>query len=133
MIHKTLGEMTDAEIGAIVRAYKSGKNIEHINGDFGWRPCRFTPLWDLEVAYRIAPEPIRQAVIPWEIFTNDVIAVAMDENGDWYAYNYLPRLGNEYWTSADDCFSIKHLKFDRGNEPDWNNTLQMRPGYEEGK
>jgi hypothetical protein len=78
----------------------------------------------------MTPEPIRQAVIPWEIFTDEVVAVAMDGDGDWAAYTLRPECGSQYWQSGGEGILINHIKFDRGSEPDWRNTLQMRPGYE---
>lgn len=52
---KTLRDMTDAEIGALVRAHGEGKAVEYFSGlCSAWRE---TPLpdWTLKTAYRIAP------------------------------------------------------------------------------
>lgn len=128
MTNKTLGEMTDAEIGALVRAHRSGKKIERMDAFGEWTYC--LPGWRMETAYRIAREPTRQAVIPWGVLADDIIAVAMDRDDEWYGYSGQPKPSEDRWSSEGICFSLKHIKFDRGNEPDWRNTLQMRPGHE---
>jgi hypothetical protein len=38
----------------------------------------------------MTPEQIRQAVIPWDVFTDDVVAVAMDADGQWFSYTLRP-------------------------------------------
>lgn len=132
MTPKLLGEMTDAEIGALVRAFKSGKEIEYFNQVGNWGNCGSCPAWDINTAYRIAPEPVRQAAIPWDVFADAIVAVAMDKNGDWYSYDGQPKPSEDRWTSGDahNFFALRPIKFYRGNEPDWRNTLQMRPGHE---
>ena len=55
---KLLRDMTDAEIGALVRARNEGKEIEvWSETEFGyyWLPAR--PNWLPDCAYRVRPEP----------------------------------------------------------------------------
>lgn len=128
MTHKKLGDMTNVEIGVLVRAHQSGKSIEYMNPSGEWTYC--SPGWGMDTAYRIAPEPIRQAIIPWDVLADDIIAVAMDEYGTWAAYKGQPTPIGDYWSYGDIRFILEHIKFNRGNEPNWRNTLQMRPGHE---
>ena len=58
---KLLKEMTDAEIGALVRAHKEGKVIQAVGGGRSeWIDC--DPQWRWDWAYRIRPEPVRETV-----------------------------------------------------------------------
>ena len=58
---KPLKEMTDAEIGALVRAHKEGKVIQTVGrGRSEWIDC--DPQWRWYWAYRIRPEPVRDTV-----------------------------------------------------------------------
>ena len=55
---KLLKDMTDAEIGALVRAKNEGKVIEFKDGFYRcpWTTAK-TPTWLGHFAYRIRPEP----------------------------------------------------------------------------
>lgn len=58
-----LGDMTDAEIGALVRAWHEGKVIEGYSRRIdGWVECMVFNLWHEDIAYRIKPEPVRETV-----------------------------------------------------------------------
>jgi hypothetical protein len=58
---KLLRDMTDAEIGALVRAHHEGKVIERRNTRGEWieEKC---PKWFADRAYRVRPEPKRETV-----------------------------------------------------------------------
>lgn len=58
---KPLKDMTDAEIGALVRAHKEGKVIQAVGGGRSeWIDC--DPQWRWDWAYRIRPETVREKV-----------------------------------------------------------------------
>lgn len=60
--HKPIRDMTDAEIGALVRAKNEGKAIEVADTFNGaWEPAP-EPGWYASVAYRVRPEPKRETV-----------------------------------------------------------------------
>lgn len=70
--YKTLGEMTDAEIGALVRAKNAGKVIEVVdilNGAWVLAPA---PGWWSRNAYRVRPEPKRETVTLYGCATDEV-------------------------------------------------------------
>lgn len=70
--YKTLGEMTDAEIGALVRAKNEGKVIEVVDTCNGaWVPAP-APGWYLRNAYRVHPEPKRETVTLHGSVTDEV-------------------------------------------------------------
>ena len=70
--HKTLGEMTDAEIGALVRADNEGKVIEVLDSLSGaWVPAP-VPGWHHRCAYRVRPEPKRETVTLYGSVTDEV-------------------------------------------------------------
>jgi len=58
--YKTLRNMTDAEIGALVRAKNDGKVIEVVDSLKGaWVPAPM-PGWHHRCVYRVRPEPKRE-------------------------------------------------------------------------
>jgi hypothetical protein len=68
---KLLRDMTDAEVGALVRAKNEGKTIQSRYKDGVWRDFTCSPRWSAATAYRIEPEPTRETV-----------TIAIDGNGD---------------------------------------------------
>ena len=69
---KLLRDMTDAEIGALVRAHHEGKVIEVVDTFNGaWVPAP-APGWWLRNAYRICPEPKRETVTLHGSVTDEV-------------------------------------------------------------
>jgi hypothetical protein len=69
---KLLRDMTDAEIGALLRANMRGKIIQgRYSSDRVWRDFTSAPKWLPYAYYRIKPEPTRETV-----------TIAIDGNGD---------------------------------------------------
>ena len=57
---KLLRDMTDAEIGALVRAHGEGKTIEYWSGHGYWETCYSDEaIFQPHEAYRVMPEPRR--------------------------------------------------------------------------
>jgi hypothetical protein len=96
---KLLRDMTDAEIGALVRAKNEGKVIEVLDSLNGaWVPAP-APGWWPRAAYRVRPEPKRETVT--YTWGEDVLAVSS-----------LNRKGTHHITfdlidGRPDCDSIK--------------------------
>lgn len=57
--YKQCKDLTDAELGALVRAWTKGKRIEFL--DFGdkWEDISDEPRWLAHLSYRVKPEPVR--------------------------------------------------------------------------
>jgi hypothetical protein len=74
---KLLRDMTDAEIGALLRANMRGKIIQGIySSDRVWRDFTSAPKWLPYAYYRIKPEPTRETVeipIDRDGFVSDVL------------------------------------------------------------
>ena len=69
---KPIRDMTDAEIGALVRAKNEGKAIEVADTFNGaWEPAP-QPGWYASVAYRVSPEPKRETVTLHGSVTDEV-------------------------------------------------------------
>ena len=69
---KPIRDMTDAEIGALVRAKNEGKAIEVADTFNGaWEPAP-EPGWYASVAYRVRPEPKRETVTLHGSVTDEV-------------------------------------------------------------
>jgi len=70
--YKTLRNMTDAEIGALVRAKNDGKVIEVVDSLKGaWVPAPM-PGWHHRCVYRVRPEPKRETVTLHGSVTDEV-------------------------------------------------------------
>jgi len=97
---KSLRDMTDAEIGALVRAKNEGKVIEVVDTFNGaWVPAP-APGWYLRNAYRVRPEPYRETVTLHGSVTDEVWG--RDQTG----YD-THRITFELIDGKPDCGSIK--------------------------
>lgn len=68
---KTIAEMTDAEIGALVRAENDGKQIQiWLGNDERWFDSKQSNLFP-QYAYRIKPEPVRETVKVYGLLASD--------------------------------------------------------------
>jgi hypothetical protein len=97
---KPLGDMTDAEIGALVRAKNEGKVIEvvdTINGAWVFAPA---PGWWSRNAYRVRPEPKRETVTLHGSVTDEVWGRSMPE------YD-THRITFDLINGKPDCASVK--------------------------
>jgi hypothetical protein len=59
--------------------------------------------------------------------------IAMDEDGEWYAYNYEPEPGKNVWFPVDDgdmsFLGIDLFRFDPPPCDDWKKSLRANPAY----
>ena len=92
---KPLRDMTDAEIGALVRAKNEGKVIEIWDYD-EWLEAE--PAWDATNAYRVRPEPKRETVTLYWRKGNPAHNI---EHGDTH------RITFDLIDGKPDCDSIK--------------------------
>ena len=72
---KLLRDMTDAEIGALVRSKSEGKDIQALIG-VEWMEVASRPCWSMGLAYRIKPEPVQASVILTYDRSEDVYTVS---------------------------------------------------------
>lgn len=123
---KTLQEMSDAEIGAIVRA----KDIEV------WHPMHqewqeyIDPLFHPEDHYRIKPS---KPSINWDHVHEKCNYLAMDKDGEWLFYKNKPTKGQAVWTGGKYMYTANltmFASFDPGN-CNWKDSLISRPGVDE--
>ena len=97
---KPLRDMTDAEIGALVRAKNEGRVIEVVDTFNGaWVPAPM-PGWWPRAAYRVRPEPYRETVTLHGSVTDEVWG--RDQTG----YD-THRITFELIDGKPDCGSIK--------------------------
>ena len=97
---KTLGEMTDAEIGALVRAKNEGKVIEWFF-ECAWVEA-YKPVFDaINTAYRVRPEPKRETVTLFGKVTDKYWGRDFPVSNDTY------RIVFDLIDGRPDCDSIK--------------------------
>ena len=98
--YKTLREMTDAEIGALVRAKNEGKVIEVVDTLNGAWVSAPAPGWWSRNAYRVRPEPKRETVTLHGSVTDEIWG--RDQTG----YD-THRITFDLIDGEPDCDSIK--------------------------
>lgn len=95
---KTWSQMSDAEKGALLLAHHDGKSIQ--NWTNGWRDCY--PIWDVNNAYRVKPEPTVEAV---------TLFGKTDKHGGWIFWSVLAdethKITFNLIDGKPDCASIK--------------------------
>lgn len=68
--------------------------------------------------------------VDWSHLSDDVVAIARDENGEGYTHTKKPRKGCEAWIHGGIMLRLDYLaSYDPGTCP-WEESLVMRPGYE---
>ena len=98
--YKTLRNMTDAEIGALIRAKNDGKVIEVVDTCNGaWVPAPM-PGWHPHATYRVHPEPKRETVTLHGSATDEVWGRGTMEFD-------THRITFDLIDGAPDCDSIK--------------------------
>ena len=125
--HKPLGELSDSEIAALVRAQVAGKRIQYADPrslvfvDIGSRPA-----WSPKLVYRIAPEPLIPDSINWEHVAPEFKWMARDEDGRAYMFREEPRLERNEWVSSPaGSLAVSFASYRRGTV-DWRDSLVRR-------
>ena len=97
--YKTIRNMTDAEIGALVRAKNDGKVIEVVDSVKGaWVPAP-APGWHPRATYRVRHEPVHETIV---MFGEPGFAFSPDmQDGDTH------RITFDLIDGKPDCDSIK--------------------------
>lgn len=98
----------------------------YLNGVF----CCGVPCDHLDIVAPWTDPP----VVDWSKFPTHVVAVAMDKDGLWQGYPYIPIPYDNWWSykNGDDSFSMCSIlirdipKF----SGDWRDSLAVRPGWE---
>ena len=121
---RPLGECSDEEIIAIVRAKLEGRcQVYH----FGMWVDANNTLIHMDYAYRLAPEPERPMSPPWEVLPEWAKWAAQDKDGAVFVFDEIPKPDNTQWASTGSEFKrITFLRFDKGNTP-WDRSLVQRP------
>lgn len=121
-----LNEMTDAEIAGLIRAGREACQLDVGNGQ--WITKEGIASFSPSSAYRLAP---KQATIDWSQVGPAINAIAMDKNWIWYGYENIPRNMGLNWLGKEN-YPMDGLfpSFRPGSMP-WNESLIVRPGYEE--
>lgn len=81
-----------------------------------------------EVFKRPGSNSIQQVNINWECIPDRYNWVAMDKNGQWYAYVERPQMDNAAWIGGNPWLASGGM---RGNI-DWDKSLVARPGITTG-
>ena len=102
---KLLKDMTDAEIGALVRAKQRGQVVELWTGElYGWAEWDGERLHEVHQKVRIRPEPKRETV---------ALNAGYDNNYYWESWVEATNVGDTHRITFDlidgkpDCASIK--------------------------
>lgn len=96
----------------------------------GWIYHDGIPAWYSRFTYRVAPTT--KPSIDWDVFTDDVVAIAVDGSDRGWCFFSLPHLGDLYWHGAQPR-RIEFLASYKRGTCDWRDSLVIRPGYEAHK
>jgi len=123
--------LLEPETEEALRAH--GGPHEYFSGEFGWKP-KDHHFWNPTLVYRVAkPKPTPLIVHDWDALTDDVVAVARDENGKVWAYEKsLPKRHHQSWLgSAPQVTSSFSTKIIDPGTCDWREAIAIRPGVEQ--
>ena len=101
-------------------------------GEDGWRPKSHCS-WHHYLVYRAAkPKPTPLVVHDWDALTDDIVAVARDEDGRVWAYKSRPERHCQSWIgSAPEVTSSFSTKIIDPGTCDWREAIAIRPGVEQ--
>ena len=132
--HTLLGDMTYEELAPLLVAWYQGRTIQW-RGD-EWFDCFADPLdWEIDLAYRVAPELIVPPSIEWAHVAPGFNYLARNKNGEGWIYGGRPYATSFGWTfdSETEFSDVRAFaSYTPGNCP-WDKSLVIRPGHEEGE
>lgn len=102
---KTLGEMTDAEKGALLLAYHEGKEIEWYDSNYqDWDTC-FLPIWKPTLHYRVKKAVVKSTKVVYMCYEDGYapfVSTSMSDPTHKITFNTIG--------GVPDCSSIKMEK-----------------------
>lgn len=122
---KPFGQLPIEERVAIFRAHQEGTRIEVYSFPH-WFNC-IHPTWSLGAIYRIAPEP---SSINWDHVAPKWVALAMDDDGEWYLCTEVPYKKERFWDATDgaDWIAPELFASFKPGTCDWTESLVLHPG-----
>lgn len=125
------GELPIDERVAMFRAHQEGKKLQVYTSTARWVDF-YKPTWAAESIYRIAPEP---PSINWDHVAPEYVALAMDDDGEWYLGTMVPHKTESFWDAPDDAEWIDpktFASFVPGTCP-WDESRVLRPEAKEAE
>ena len=131
-LDRSLGSYDAETAGRLMKAYWDGGVIEMCHGSNAARDD--TPRWWSHDIYRLRPEPLRDMVVPlelWRMLHPKWRWMARDENDDVWAYDFKPEREQSQWVCpGSDCLNLPSIfapgLIDPGTKP-WDQSLIERP------
>jgi hypothetical protein len=116
---------TDEEKIAVMQAKLAGKPIERsvIYTADDWVPSG-KPAWNWAVYdYRVA---VTKPSIDWSVLSEEVVAIATDENGRSWGYRKVPVIEGSHWSGVG-LFRADFIASFTPGTCDWRDSLIVRP------
>jgi hypothetical protein len=87
----------------------------------------FTTLKKLVGSYGCNYDHYRPIGTIWDHLPNDIIGIAKDKDGEWWACREKPERGIEDWRGFENCINLEdyHIPFDRC----WKESWTPRPEW----
>jgi len=121
--------LLDPETAEALKAH--GGPYERLNLFGKWEKMS-SPYWFEGIAYRVAkPKPTPLIVHDWDALTDDIVAVARDEDGSVWLYDAKPYFEDQRWVGGSASAQWISTKIIDPGTCDWRKAIAIRPGVEQ--
>jgi hypothetical protein len=128
---EAFGLMSEEDQEALRQHYAGGGDVTMYCMDRSWG-LWFSSTFASSSIYRAVRPRWEPSPAFWSVLCDDVVAIAMDGNGDWWGYGAIPVFDpkSSDWGGEAPYFVLEGLNLPSNIAP--ADSLRVRPGYEGG-